>query len=202
MTLKTILIGLAVLASSASFASNDSIAIENKSFNPQNLITGEWGGEPVVGDIESYGIAGLSTAVAFFEEQQLEDIVSSVLDFETEQDIHAVHLHGTGLNASISRLYGYTIVFGDEHTETYRMETYIRTAQGFSIDDEFSSTARGALDCDSAAKLAILHSPALESLVSITLGKTEYSGEPQSEEKFASYLTNATALLAREREGR
>lgn len=199
MTLKSIILGFTALVSSASFATTDSISIENENFKPESLVTGEWGGEPIVGDVSNYGVGGLNTVFAFFEESELENIVSSILNFETEQDIHAVHLHGTGTSSNIIELHGYTVVFGNELTETYQMETYNRTERGFVINDEFSSTARGALDCGSAAKLAILHGPAIEPLVSITLGKTEYSGSPQSEEKFSSYLTNATALLARER---
>lgn len=201
MRFKLILLALTALISSSSYATSDSISIEHESFNPQSLIVGEWAGEPIVGDVKNYGIEALNTVIAFFSEQELDAVVASVLNFETDQDIHAVHLHGRGSQLSISELHGYIIVFGNEETEQYRMETYTRTAHGFVMDNDFSGSARGALDCGSAAKFAILHGPASSALTSISLGKTEYSSDPQSEEKFASYLTNATALLARERGG-
>lgn len=199
MTLKSLLMGLTALVSFASYASPDSITIGHQNFTPENLIVGEWMGEPIVGSVTNYGIVRLNTAVAFFPEIRLKEITSAVLNFETEQDIHAVHLHGVGSEANLVEIYGYTIIFGDEKTQKYQMETYSKGKDGIAIVDEFSSTSRGALDCGSAAKLAILHGPEAELLTSITLATTDYKGEPQSEEKYASYLTNETALLARAR---
>lgn len=200
MTFKPLVIGLTALVSSVSFASSDSITIGHQNFSPENLIVGEWMGEPIVGSVNNYGVSELNTVVAFFPESKLGEVISTVLNFEAEQDIHAVHIHGTtGSGINLAEIYGYTVIFGDEETGKYQMETYSKVEGGFAIVNEFSSTSRGALDCGSAAKLAILHGPAGEPLTSITFGKTEYKRDPQSEEKYASYLTNATALLARER---
>lgn len=191
--------GLTALVSFASYASSDSITISHQNFTPENLIVGEWMGEPIVGNVTNYGIVQLNTVIAFFPKSELQEITSAILNFDTEQDIHAVHLHGIGSETNLVEVYGYTVIFGDEETQKYQMETYSKEKDGFAIVNEFSSTSRGALDCGSVAKLAILHGPESELLTSITLAATEYKGEPQSEEKYASYLTNETALLARAR---
>ena len=199
MNFNSLLIGITALVSSASFASSDSITIEHQSFSPESLLVGEWMGEPIVGNVHNYGVSELSTVVALFPETKLGEVVSTVLNFETEQDIHAVHIHGAGSGTNLVEIYGYTVIFGDEESGKYQMQTYSKATGDFNLVDEFSSHSRGALDCGSAAKLAILHGPAGEPLTSINFGKTEYKRDPQSEEKYASYLTNATALLARER---
>lgn len=192
------------------------ISIEQQDFMAERIVHTGWSGEPMVGDVRNYGIDGITTLVAFFTDADFEQIAQMTLREQPAQAIHAIHLHGVGEGTSLEQLHGYTVIAGDDASGEYTMATYSRSNDAslsaltqlnggphlnssFQLHENFSSSARGALDCGSAAKIAILHSPAAKPIISMTLARTDYSQDPQSEDKFASYLTNVTTLLALER---
>ncbi|MCC5880734.1 MAG: hypothetical protein JJU03_12655 [Idiomarina sp.] len=198
MRLKLMALGALLVTSITSYAkSNDQMSIEGVTLNPESIIKGEWIGE--LESITDYGVVSVGQHAAFIEESEMVGLVETFLGFSTLEAIHAVHIHGVGSAYALDKVTGYSVVFGDEASQNYRIRTYIRDAQQFTLDTSFSGGAVGALDCGSAAKLAILHSPASTEVMSITLGKTFYPRDPKSEEKYADYLSDATMRLARER---
>lgn len=205
-------------ASIMSFASTpvlaQSLNIGEHQLNPEQLITGEWLGEADMGGVQQYGVQALAQLTAFIPEPELRDVLNSLLAYQTAEDIHALHLYGTD-NANeqgsesfgIETLYGYSVIVGDERSGALRIETFelvegqdqSPTATTFQAKHRFSQQVVGALDCQSAAQLALLLTPANSQVVSLTLGKDNYLYAIESEERFSEQLSIETRALARER---
>ena len=195
----SIVMAFLLISVASSVSASEQLSIEGIALNPTSSVISEWLGEPPVGTITDYGVERVGLYIAFMDEPEVIQFVEERLSFTTQEEIHGVHIHGTGSNHALDRITGYSIIFGDEESQRYQIQTYVRQAQHFALASEFSGDAVGALDCASVAKLAILHSPANTEVISITLGKNFFPGDPKSEDKYAQSLSEATEELARER---